>query len=172
MSYPFVEAYVSGTAFTDSSGGKYQGDWQRDIMAPVLTAATTTNQNKLGVVDGQGRVTSLLPSAARTATPATGTLDSRGATGLIVRMNATAVTATPSVVVTIDGYDASAAGWYNILTSTAIATAVATTLSVFPGATVTANVSANATIPDKLRVVCTHGDADSITYSVNLEWIP
>lgn len=172
MSYPVVYPYVNTQVFTDSSGGRYQGDWQLQAMDPVLSATTTTNQNKVGVVDNQGRPAGLLPSEARTATPTAYTLYARGATGLAVVIDVTAIAATPSVVVTIEGYNAGSQTWTTILTSAAIVGTGTTRLVVAPGVATVANVSLNSVIPDTLRVVCTHADADSITYSVDLDWMP
>lgn len=167
-----VYPHVDGTAFTDGTSGKGQGAVQLDIMSPVLTATETVNQNKTGFVDDQGRVVSAYESRARTATPTSYTLYSRGATGLAVFISATAVTSTPSVVVTIDGYDPVSATWYNILTSAAIATVSTKRMVVYPSIAVVANLTAATTIPDTVRVVMTHGNTDSITYSVDLEWMP
>lgn len=170
MTYPVVLPYQSGTAFTD--GGRSSGDWQNNIMSPVLTATVTTNQNKTGVVDGAGRVGTAYESRARTATPTSYPLYSRGAKGLTIYVNATAVTSTPSVVVTIDGYDPVSATWFNLLTSTAIATVSAQKLVIYPSVAASANVAVSTVIPDTIRVVMTHGNANSITYSVDLDWMP
>jgi hypothetical protein len=169
VSYPIVYPYQSGTAFTD--GGRAQGDWQTNIMAPVTGATVTTNQNKTGVVDGQGRVATAYESRARTATPTSYSLYSRGARGLTVYISATAITSTPSVVVTIDGYDPVSATWFNLLTSAAIATVSTKKMVVFPGIAEVANLSVSTIIPDTVRVVMTHGNANSITYSVDLDWM-
>lgn len=172
MTFPIVYPYVNTQVFTDSAGGRYQGDWELKAMNSVLTDTVTANQNKVGVVDSQGRVAGLLPLLARTATPTAYTMYARGATGLAVVVNATAVTSTPSVVVTIDGYNAATATWTNILTSAAIATISTVRLVIAPGIATVANVSLNSVIPDTIRVVCTHGNANSITYSVDLDWMP
>lgn len=173
MSYPFVRPYQTGTAFTDSAEGRSSGDWQAAVMTPVTGATVTTNQNKLGVVDGEGRVVSLYPSQARTATPTAYSLHSRGALGLAVNIVSTAATATPSVVVTIQGYNPLTATWYTLLTSAAITDGSTTRrLVVYPTVTEAANLAVATTIPETVRVVMTHGDADSITYSVDLDWMP
>lgn len=171
MTYPVVLPYVTGTAFTDSSGGRSAGDWQKNIMTPVTGAQTTTDQNKLGIVDNEGRVESYHSLAARTATPTTYTVYSRGAIGLTILMTVTAITATPSVVMTVDGYNATAGTWSNILTSAAVATVSTNRYQINPFVAAVANVSVNAVIPDTIRIAFTHGDADSITYAVDLDWM-
>lgn len=172
MSYPYVDPYVTGTAFTDSSGGRSSGDWQAKVMSPVTSATVTTNQNRLGVVDGEGRVVSAYPSQARTATPTAAALLSRGALGLTVVVVTTASTGAPSVVVTIDGFNPGAGTWSTILTSAAITGNGTRRLVVYPTVTEAANLAVATVIPETVRVVLTHGNTDSITYSVDLDWMP
>jgi len=111
-------------------------------------------------------------SAARTATPtAFQTAVPRGCKGIRVVLDATAVTATPAVTTTIDALDSVSGKWVNLLTSAAVATVTTNPYTVALGATVAANVSASAPLGDQIRITCTHGDADSITYSVGLTFI-
>jgi hypothetical protein len=112
--------------------------------------------------------TVLYPSAARTATPTAVTLATRRAKALYVVVDATASSDTPSVVPTIDGHDSLSDKWFNLLTGAAITGVVAARcLRVGPGLTAAANLTALDFLPDLVRVVMTHGDADSITYSVS-----
>lgn len=162
---------VTGQVYTD--GGRYTGDWQTAVMSPVLTASETTVLAGYGVLDPEARVVILYPSAARTATPTAQALYSHGAVGLSVTIISTAATATPSVVVTIDGYNNGSATWYNLLTSAAIVDGATTRrLVIYPTVTAAANLAVATTIPEVVRVVMTHADADSITYSVSLDWMP
>lgn len=105
-------------------------------------------------------------SAARTATPTAASVPAGRYNFLRVVIDVTAITATPSVVVTIDGLDPVSGKYWNLLTSAAITATGTTVLTVGPGLPVTANVSANQVLPDTLRITMTHGDADSITYTV------
>jgi hypothetical protein len=105
-------------------------------------------------------------SAARTATPTAVTLQTHRAKALRLVIDATAVTATPSVVCTIDAVDSLSGKAVNLLTSAAIATVSTVVLNVGPALTAAANLVANAFLGDSIRVTMTHGDADSITYSV------
>lgn len=109
---------------------------------------------------------SVLPSAARTATPDTEELELRGARGLHLVIDVTAVTLTPSVTVTISGVDRLSGKVYTLLASAAITAVGTTVLKVGPGLTAAANLVANDVLPPIVRITCTHGDADSITYSV------
>lgn len=104
-------------------------------------------------------------SAARTATPtdANVTIGSKG--GFFV-INVSAVTATPSVTFAVNGVDPASNAEFNIITSAAITATGTTVLRVYPGLTVSANVTVSDILPAGINVSATHGDADSITYSV------
>lgn len=115
---------------------------------------------------GAGVVT-VLPSAARTATPDTQEFDlGPGARGLHLVIDATAVTATPALTVTVAGVDRVSGKTYTILASAAIATVSTTVLRIGAGLTAAANAVANDLVPPVIRITCAHGDSDSITYSV------
>lgn len=108
------------------------------------------------------------PSAARTATPTAITIKPGWAEGLHVIIDVTAVTATPSVVCTVDALDGVSGKYYTLLTAAAVTATGTTQLSIGRGLTNTANVVANDFIPKQLRVTMTHADADSITYTVGV----
>lgn len=109
----------------------------------------------------------LYPSAARTATPTAASFAvPRGTKAIRIVLDATAVTATPAVTTTIDVLDSTSGKYVNLLTSAAVATVTTNTYTVGLGVTAAANLAANTPLGDTIRVTCTHGDADSITYSV------
>lgn len=105
-------------------------------------------------------------SAARTATGNSGDLANGQHRGLHIVIDVTAASATPSVVFTVQGKDETSGQYYTILASAAITGTGTTVLRVFPGATAAANTVANDVVPKVWRVLATHADADSITYSV------
>jgi hypothetical protein len=105
-------------------------------------------------------------SAARTATPTAVTIQTNRVRAMRLVIDATAITATPSVVVTVDAVDSLSGKAVNLLTSAAITAVSTTVLNIGPGLTAAANLAANAHLGDSIRVTCTHGDADSITYTV------
>lgn len=109
----------------------------------------------------------LYASAARTATPTAVTKRVDRWKGCLVLIDVTAVTATPSVVPKIEGVTSSGAV-YAILTGAAITATGQTALKIYPGITAAANVAVSDVIPQTIKVTLTHGDADSITYSVDL----
>jgi hypothetical protein len=101
-----------------------------------------------------GTQRTLYASAARTATPTAVTFNMRNDSMLRVVLDATAITATPSVVVTVDVFDSASAKWVTVLTSAAITTVSTNALTAVTG------------LVGMVRVTVTHADADSITYSV------
>lgn len=107
----------------------------------------------------------IFPSAARTAT-ASATLVTDSMHGLFF-INVTAVTATPSVTFTIAGISPVGDVAYTILASAAITATGLTVLRVSPHLTAAANTIAKDLLPSAVKVTATHGDADSITYSVS-----
>lgn len=123
------------------------------------------------VVASSGDVT-LLASAARTATTNSGDQTNSGARGLHLVIDATAASATPSVVFTIQGKDAVSGAYYTILASAAVTGISTTVLRVYPGLTASANAIANDVLPKTWRLLATHADADSLTYSVGASLIP
>ena len=113
----------------------------------------------------------VLPSAARTTDPDPQEFELSGrgyeyTGGLVLIIDATAVTATPALTVTVSGVDRVSGKLFTILASAVIATAVTTVLKIGPGLTAAANLAVNDRLPPVFRVTCSHGDADSITYSV------
>jgi hypothetical protein len=113
----------------------------------------------------------VLPSAARTTSPDTQEfrMDRRGGfqpVGLILTIDATSVTATPALTVTISRVDPVSGKVAALLATTAIATAVTTVLRIDPNIATAANVSLKDYVPPVFRIDAVHGDADSITYSI------
>lgn len=110
----------------------------------------------------------VLPSAARTASPDTQEFEALGVdyNGLHLVIDVTAINLTPSITVTVAGVDRLSGKVYTVLASAAITAAGTTVLKVGPGLTAAANLVANDSLPPIFRVTVAHGDADSITYSV------
>lgn len=107
----------------------------------------------------------ILASEARTATVNGSDCEGSASSAHIV-IDVTAVTATPSVVFTIQGKDKVSGEYYTILASSAITTTGTTVLKVGAGLAASANSVANDVLPNIWRVIATHADADSIIYSV------
>jgi hypothetical protein len=115
----------------------------------------------------------VLVSAARTATVASDTFaNQHGHRGVEIILDATAITSSPSVVFTIQGYSPLGNDFYTILASAAVVSAATTVLRVYPGLTAATNTHANDVLPALWRVNAVHGNGDSITYSVNVVLLP
>lgn len=110
---------------------------------------------------------------ARTASPNEVEIGTTGAHGLIVVINVSAATDTPSVVFSVKGVvypsgktpGATAVKW-TILESAAITGTGTTVLQVAPELGNAANELAEHLVPDLVEISAAHADADSITYSV------
>lgn len=135
-----------------------------------LNANQTYNGSAWESVASNKEVT-VLASAARTATPTIADFTNVNASGVIVTIDCTAASATPSVVFDIK-YKCSLSGKYVTLLSSAAVTGTGTTkLCVYPGVTVAANVTASHPLPRVWTMVATHADSDSITYSISANYI-
>ena len=110
-------------------------------------------------------------SAARTATPTPFDGVNYNGRGLHLVIDCTAIVSSPSVVFTVQGKDDISGKFYTILASAAIVGTGTTVLRIFPGSTVTANLAANDIITRDYRVIATHGNSDSITYTVGASLI-
>lgn len=111
----------------------------------------------------------VLPSAARTATPDSQEFEYSGAgwpQGLVVVVDATAVALTPLLTVEIAAIDRASGKKVVLLTSAVISTVSTVVLRVHPQLTAAANLIAKDNVPSVFRITATHGDADSITYSI------
>lgn len=120
----------------------------------------------------------LLASAARTATPTNGPgndinhlTNHQRFKGAHVLLEVTAIAATPSITVDIEGYDFGSDTWYNIGTSAAVTTVSSNIYKVHPDLTASPNLVFKDGIPYLWRVRVTHADADSITYSLSVNYL-
>lgn len=109
----------------------------------------------------------LLASAARTATISTADQTNRNGQAVQVVINATAETATASVVPTIEGKDPISGTYYVLLTGAAVDAVGIVALTVGLGVTSVTNVAIGTVLPKTWRVTMTAADADSLTYSIS-----
>lgn len=113
----------------------------------------------------------VLASAARVASINSADIVNYNAKGLHLVIDVTAIAATPSITVTIQGKDELSGKYYTILTSAAIVAVGTTVLRVYPALVAAANLIANDAMPRTWRVSVVNADADSITYSVGASLI-
>ena len=71
----------------------------------------------------------------------------------------------------MQGKDPASGKYYDLIESAAITGVGTTVLSIRPGITTTANLAVSNSVPKRIRVVATHADADSITYSVGVNLV-
>jgi hypothetical protein len=114
----------------------------------------------------------LYASAARTTTPAVSTAYRRQGQyrGGVLQINVTAETSTPSVVFTLQQQSASTYAWSTIVESAAISTVSTVNIVVHPSAPDIANLSESTQMGNRWRLIATHGNSDSITYTAT--WFP
>ena len=112
-----------------------------------------------------------LPSGARTTTQNTGTRYNKNHRGLRATL-VTTVVGSAALTLHIERYDKVSDSWIVLLSGAAVNTNTTNTYTVYPGATVTANVSANASLSPVWRVRIAVADANPATYSVGLELLP
>lgn len=112
-------------------------------------------------------VVEVYASAARTATPTAVSVAVPGnATRVAIVIDATAIVTTPSITTTIRGVHPVSGTLYTILAGAAQTTVSHKELYVGPEFVDEANLKESAVLPVQLSILVTHGDADSITYSV------
>ena len=99
-------------------------------------------------------------------------LKTKGAKGVKVVIDMTAVPGVATVTPKIEFKDPTSGKWITALTGAAIVAISTVALTVYPGITVTANVSAADVIPDEWRVTCTHSAGTDFTYSIGAWLIP
>lgn len=87
------------------------------------------------------------------------------ARGITVVLDMTVV-GTGSVTLTIQGKDVASGKYYTLLAGAAVITNSTNRYTVFPGAPVAANVSANDALPYVYRILVTANNANPTTYTV------
>ena len=112
----------------------------------------------------------VLTSAARAVAQAYDSAEyfNHSGQGILVIIKVSAVTASPSVVVTIQGKDPASGKFYTLATRTAIITTGTYQLKMYPHAVAVAGTVVRDFLPQQFKIVCTHGDTDSATYSVGM----
>lgn len=96
---------------------------------------------------------SIATLAAASANGTSSQLNSGQTKGVKVVVDITAITGTsPTLTVTIQGYDKASNAYYTLLTSAALSATGMTELTVYPGVTATSNVSVSDHLPEYWRV--------------------
>lgn len=106
-----------------------------------------------------------LVSALRTATASTAgnTITGRG---IIVTLNVTAIAATGSLTVSLEGRDPVSLNYHTVATFSPVTTVSLNAFTVYPGIVEVAGSRFNMILPSVFRITCTPINAVDITYSV------
>jgi hypothetical protein len=126
---------------------------------------------KVGLVGSDGETAGInavgtaMASAARTATNNSGDLTNASGRSLHVVLDVTTA-GTGSITMTIQGKDETSGKYYTILAGAAVTTITTNVYRVGRGFTAAANAIANDIVPRTFRILVTHNNANSITYSV------
>ncbi len=110
----------------------------------------------------------IFPSAVRTANlVGDDSTSAPRANAITAVIDVTAVPGAQTVQLVIEGKDPASGKYWTLLQSTARSTTGTEVLQVGPGLPVTANVSANAAVPQDYRIRVVHSGGGSFTYSVS-----
>ena len=93
-----------------------------------------------------------MSALAAGSTVQSSTLVNQAWRGVVVVIDITALGASATLTVTVEGYDPKANKYYTILASAALAATGTTILRVYPGLTASANAVANDILPTQWRV--------------------
>lgn len=128
--------------------------------------ATSTKQKGYG---GKAKW-EIAASAARTSTFTSDDYIVPYGKSLLVVIRVTTGAATPAVTPSIQGVDVNG-NTFTVLTGAQITSTSAATilLRVGDGVAEVSNLGTSVPLPEKWRLVMTHGDADSLTYSIVAE---
>lgn len=85
-------------------------------------------------------------------------------------LEVTALSATPSIVLKVEGLNEATGSYYTLIESMAITTLSTNVLKLGKNEVESTNLSAQTFIPNNIRVSVTHNDADSITYSIGINY--
>lgn len=157
--YAGADGIVASNAFAGVVGRDVDDTPRALVVGPLAFNGTTSDR-----VRNNTDIT-VLASAARTATLNSGDLTNYNGRGLHVVVDVTNA-GTGSITITIQGKDALSGQYYTLLTGAAVTTVSTNVYKVYPGLTAAANAVASDILPRTYRILMTHNNANSITYSV------
>lgn len=108
----------------------------------------------------------LLDSEARTADTFSMDYSNKSGRGLHCVLSITNVVPSGSITLTIEGKDRLSGDYYTLLQSAAYTSTGTKVHRVYPGLTVSTNLTANDVLPETWRVKVAHATPDAVTYSV------
>jgi hypothetical protein len=136
-----------------------------------LPMVIASDQTAVAIAPPAPSSATYLTSAGRTTTQTQGDQANTLYKGVAVVLDMTVV-GTGSVTLEIDVKDPASGKYIALLTGAAVITNVTNVYTVYPGAPVTTNVSANAQIWATWRIKVTANNANSATYTVGYTLLP
>jgi len=163
---PSVNNWVHQRAARDL-GDNYGGDNMASFASHLYNAtAASVSYDKFR----NNHSMAVLGSAARTAAVQSADLVNHNAGAILVTIDITAVAVATTLTVTIK-YKNLSGKYVTLLTSAALAGVGVYSLQVGRGLPDTTNLSANKVIPRNWRVEVTPSDANSVTYSIDTDYV-
>lgn len=109
----------------------------------------------------------VLDNKVRTAVETPSSQFANGATGIRLDINIAAITGT-SITFTVQGYNPANGTWSTLLASAAKTATGDTVLQIDPRQAAATNLTAQAIVPDRFRLLVTHTGITTATYSAVL----
>jgi hypothetical protein len=136
-----------------------------NFVIPVVAAVDTAGNAVIRTNVDTGILMNVAGAAAGTTS---GLQTNFGGRGIKLGLYVSAITGTsPTITITIQGYESVSGQYFTILTSAAITATGLYVLTVYPGIAAAANVSANDVLPRSWRLSTTiGGTGPSVTYTV------
>jgi hypothetical protein len=156
VGFPVLGVFVPNVGTVAAQGGSVALDATGTPYASLLTAVPNTNIDNVTLINAV---------AATTSQTSSDQTNSYGR-GVIVYLNMVTV-GTGSVTLTIQGKDPVSGTYYTLLAGVAVTTNSFNVYTVYPGNTVTANVSASTALPKTWRVSVVANNANPVTYTVS-----
>ena len=136
-----------------------------NLSTGTMIAVVAGNYNESGLDRPRGNTDqTVLASGAQTTTQ-TVTFTNYNSTHCRVVLDVTTA-GTGSITLSIEAQDAVSGKWVALLTGAAVTTVSTNVYEVGPSLTAAANATANRALSRNMRVVVTHNNANTITYSV------
>lgn len=145
-------------------GAAIGSDNSVSVAAAGMRYNGTAWDRERGNVDTGALVT--LVNAAGSTTNSADQVNYNGR-GLQVAINLTAIGATTTLTITVQGKDTASGQYYTLLASAAISAAGFTTLTVYPGLTAAANSVANQVLPRTWRVTAQVSGSNTASATVS-----
>lgn len=149
-------------------------DYNADAITPGRSLQVTSEpllyNNSTADRQRNNHEVTAFTSAARTAAT-TIDITNYNARFATFTIDITAVSGSPSLTFSIKYKDSLSGKYVTILASASLTGTGTTTLTIGPGLPATANVSANTVLPRVIQVAVAVGTADSVTYSVSVNFV-